>query len=45
MHLFYKFWDDLLELKDNNGLWATFLWALGNISVVRSKKSSCTKPR
>lgn len=25
MHLFYKFWDDLLELKDNNGLWATFL--------------------
>lgn len=28
MHLFYKFWDDLLELKDNNVahlLWATFL--------------------
>lgn len=28
MHLFYKFWDDLLKLKDNNVahlLWATFL--------------------
>lgn len=28
MHLFYKFWDDLLELKDNNVahlLWATLM--------------------
>lgn len=43
MHLFYKFWDDLLELKDNNVahlLWATFLLSLQQIKLHKTQITS-----